>query len=832
MIHKRFIFRQLTTTKKQSVIFILCVALSIMTLVALRSFGGSVNRTLIRDARELHAADIIMRSNFPFTEPLNQAVDTLTSEGAAIASQVYEFYSVVREESQDNSLLAGLKVVDGDYPFYGEIGLASGASLQSTLASGQIIVEQLLLDRLGIAVGDSLLVGQAKLTIADVVISEPDRPVNFFSLGPRIFISTADLASLDLIKPGSRVRYTKLLKVADERQIDTLAAELSAVAAEDIETIETYRTAESSVQRFFENFLLFLGLIGIFTLLLAGIGIQSALTAFLRERNSTIAVVKTLGASSRFVTINFLVVVICLGIVGILLGLGAGFVLQQFLPTILSGFLPPEVELEITPTVLSESLLLGMLVVGLFTCLPLYHLEAMRPSFILRKENDPLQRGWPYYATVVVIILCFLGMVIWQLERIRTSLYFAGGVLALLLLSSALTYGTLWLIRRQQITQLALRQALRGLFRPRNATHAIIITLSAALAVLFCIYLIERNLNASLVQSYPDDAPNLFFLDIQPDQLTDFQDELAAETTYFPIIRASIMAINGEPIKLEEEEERGEDNLARSFNITYREMLRENETLLAGQALFDETLDTPQVSVWDVMQGSYPFAVGDQIQFRIQGVPLQATVSSIRKRTDETVEPVFGFVLRPVDLENVPQTIFTALYTEPAEIAPLQNRIVARFPNVSVIDATAVIANLAGIANRLTRVIRFFALFSIVAGLLIVVSSIFATRFARIQEAVYYKVLGAKGRFVLWVFTLENMLLGLVSALLALLLSQTGSWIMSTQLLELEYQPCVNASIGLVILTIMLVTGVGLFASISILRQRPVVFLREQSGEE
>ncbi len=156
----------------------------------------------------------------------------------------------------------------------------------------------------------------------------------------------------------------------------------------------------------------------------------------------------------------------------------------------------------------------------------------------------------------------------------------------------------------------------------------------------------------------------------------------------------------------------------------------------------------------------------------------------------------------------------------------------AAFPNVSVIDVTAAIDTFSDLARRVTKVLRFFTVFSIFAGLLIVVSAVFATRFARIEEAAYYKVLGAESRFVLRVFTLENVLLGLLSALSGLAMAQFGAWLINTQLLELDYRPFAAASIAMVLITILLVTAVGMLASVSILRSKPIQFLREQAEEE
>ncbi len=836
LLHPTFIRRQLTSTGKQSVVLMLCVALSMVTLVALRGFGDSVNRALLRDARSLQAADIVVDSNFPLSVPMVEKIQTLVEAGAVEQARLYEFISVVRVAAGEETLLTNLKVVESGYPFYGTVTLASGQALHDVLQPGVVVVAQELLDRLQLQIGDALQIGQATLTIGDVVTFEPDRPISFFTLGPRILIDSADLVALDLVKEGSRVNYTVLLKVNEESQLNSLAEELRTVR-EPQEDVETYRSARSGVQRFFDNLLLFLGLVAIFTLLLSGIGIQSALTALLRERSNTIAVIKTLGARSRFVTVNFLAVVTLLGLFGVMIGIAAGLLLERLFPLLLGDLLPPTIQLAISARTLGEGVLLGLIVVTCFTFLPIYQLDELKPSFIFRKENPPWIWRLPYLFVLLILALFFVSMVLWQLQDGWLALYFIGGTLGLLALAALLAYGALWLIQRIPLPSLMLRQALRGLFRPRNATYSIIVTLSAALAVIFCIYLLEQNLNAAFVQAYPEDAPNAIFIDLQPDQLATFGQLLGMETEYYPSVRATILAVNGEPINVEQEEQRPGDNLARPFNLTYRDYLLRDEAILGGGTLFPADsaarAGTVPVSILDELLEMHPFVLGDRITFRIQGVPLEATVTSIRTRTaEEDFRPFFLFVFPPAILQSAPQTIFAAVRMSANEIGPLRNRIVAALPNVSVIDMTETVANAAAVADRLVQVIRFFTLFSVLAGVLIVISSIFATRQARIQEAVYYKVLGAKRQFVRNVFTVENLLLGLISALLALLLAQVGGWALCYYLFEIAYQPALGASLLMVVATMVLVTGVGMAASGSILRSKPILILRELTSNE
>jgi putative ABC transport system permease protein len=350
--------------------------------------------------------------------------------------------------------------------------------------------------------------------------------------------------------------------------------------------------------------------------------------------------------------------------------------------------------------------------------------------------------------------------------------------------------------------------------------------------VVFTIYGIENNLDRTYVQAYPSDAPNLFFLDIQPDQLADFDRELGIDTRYFPIVRARILSINGNPIDRHEERQRRRgDNLARTFNLTFRADLLDDERVAIGDSLFRADWAETQVSVLDMVVKMHDLKIGDRIVFRVQGIPLEARVSSIRSRTKDSIKPFFYFVFQEDTLKDAPQTIFTAVRVEKNRIADVQTAMVKKFPNVSVIDMTETITTLAGISRKLSNTIRFFTAFGILAGLLITVSSVLATRLARTREAVYYRVLGARSGFVVTVFGLENLILGALSGVLALLISQAASWVVITRVFDIAFAPTAAAGLMMIAGATALVTAAGLLPSWTILRQKPVAFLREQAHE-
>jgi putative ABC transport system permease protein len=831
MLQWPLIIRQVRRSSKQAVLFVLCTGLSLTTLTAFSGFSDSVSRSLLNDARRLHAADIIISSYDPISGPVDRMVRDLSAAAKVKRADIYSFLSVVRAEDESTSVLAGVKVVASGYPFYGEVKLASGRPFGEVLAPGACIVEQTLLDRTGLHTGDRLRVGYATLTIADVVLSEPDRPLNFFSFGPRVFVHEADRQALGLIAKGARIRRRVLLKVADSSQVDRLAARLKAVAVQGQERVETFRTAGSRTRRFMDNFFFFLNLVGLFILLMAGLGIQGTLSALLKEKQHTIAVMKAVGATNRYLLRHYACLVGLLGAAGTALGILAGMAVQGALAKAMAPYLPADLKLTMAWSGIVEGVTLGAVVVLVFSFLPLYRVREMRPMLIFRKDAPSQTARTPCYLAAALMLLFFFALVVRHMRDVRFGLQFVGGVCALLAAAAVLTQGLLFVIRRRAYANLALRQAVKGLFRKGNATRSTIVTLTVSLSVIFANFFIEKNLDAAFVQSFPEQAPNAYFVDIQPDQTQDFLRTIGEDVELYPIVRARVAAINGKAVDRQSERQKHRDNLSRVFNLTYRHHLLENERLVEGDRLFRDAWTGPQVSILDTVAEMHPMAVGDTIRFKIQGVPLEARISSIRSRSRSSFSPFFYFVFPDKVLDQAPRTYFAALKVPPGRLGNLQRKVVSRFPNISVIDLSRTIGVFTRLMNRLSRIIRGFSVFSIGAGLLILVSAIYATRAERMVEAVYYKILGAGKAFVFKVFALENLLIGAFSGLLALMVAQAGAYWVCTVRLDIDYRWQVVPSLVMAAATMVLVVAVGLAASRSIMEKRPVTYLREQTDE-
>jgi putative ABC transport system permease protein len=245
-----------------------------------------------------------------------------------------------------------------------------------------------------------------------------------------------------------------------------------------------------------------------------------------------------------------------------------------------------------------ESMVLGFMVVALFTFVPFFRLKEMRPVVIFRKESTVSHKYWPMFVSAIGFVLFFFGLVIRHMHDLRFGFYFMATLGALILVTSMVTRLLLWILKRLRIRRIVVRQAIKGLFRQGGATWSVIVTLTASFSVIFSIYLLEQNLNTTYVKSFPPDAPNLFVIDIQPSQKEAFANFIAQPMTFYPIVRARVTAINNKTIDRRAERLKRRDNLGRTFNLTYRNSLLNDEKIIKGSGLFHNDWAVPRYRCW------------------------------------------------------------------------------------------------------------------------------------------------------------------------------------------------------------------------------------------
>jgi putative ABC transport system permease protein len=814
-VNWRLVWADVRYGRRTLALFLCSVALSITALVALGSLRANVDQSLLDQARGLIAADVQVRGTHPPGPLVMEHLRTLAAHSGSEVSRVVEFASMVSVPG--HVLLCQIKAVPPSWPWYGTVALRSARTLGTVLKPGQAVVEASLLTRLHLSVGDAIKVGAETLHIADVVTQEPDQTRRFFAFGPHLLVAAADLPRLDLLRAGSHALYRTLVKTPSAAVSEHIVEVLRPWAQHDEASVETWQSAEGRLQGFFDRLLSFLSLTATFTMVLAGLGMQSTLLAWMAQQRGAMAIFKALGARQAFLRRHYSGLAGLLTVLGLALGTAVGLALQFAAPPDLLG---PDVQVRWVFLPVLAAWATGAAVTGVFTLMPLSTVGEVRPVEIFQQRSAGRR---PPMALLAVPVL---AAVIWlQVQPARLAFQFTGGLLGVGLTMALLSAGLLSGLRRLSPRRLTVRLALRGIFRPGNQSWLLVTVLATALTVILALLTVEFNLQKEFSDTYPPDSPTLFFIDIQPDQLSAFQTRLGMAAPAYPVVPARVRAVNGRPVLPHAPGEWRRGDLDREVRLTWHDHALDSETVAGGGSIFPLPAATPQVSLTRELADEAGLRIGDRLTFTVSGVDVEAWVASTRELDESGVRPEFDYVLNPAALKEAPSTYFIALRPPDARLAELQNRMASSFPNVSSIDMHEVVKTILGRLEQLHAILSFFTAFSLVAGVLILVGALLSSEAERLQEAVYYKILGARRTFVVQVLLLEHCVLGGAAALAAVGISQAVGWTICRYWLDITYRPPLGGLSLVLILVPLALGGLSLWVGRKIWQERPAAWL-------
>jgi putative ABC transport system permease protein len=832
-------WREIRGGWRHFVFFFISISLGVSALVAVSLFSTNLEKAIQREARNLMAADIEVRSTRPLTADGAAVLAALAPRGIA---QVHVSELVGMAASGERTQLVELKAVERGYPFYGKLRAEPEGALEQVFGGPTALVEESLLIRLDLSIGDTIKLGQAELTIAGVLKKEPDRAAGAFSLGPRVLMSQQSLDATRLVQTGSRITHRYLLKLPESVNPKLLQTELVQRFADKAVRINHYEDAQPILRRFLGQLTMYLGLVGIIALLVGGIGVATNIRAFLKEKLETIAVLKVLGATPQAVLQIYLLQTLLLGVLASCAGALAGAGLQFALPPLLQRWMPVELEFQVAAVPLARGIMMGVLTTVLFALWPLLEARRLRPNLIFRKDVTSETRAPREQMGLVAIGALasgLAGLALWQADSWRTAGLFIGA----LVVAMALLQLTAWALvqgarRVPRLRSLVWRHALASLHRPGSQTRTVIVAVGIGVMVLLAVHLVERNLLWEIGQNVPTDSPSFFFIDIQPDQRQAFARLLAdrgqRDVRLTPLVRSRLSAINGEAIRSEDHEKREHGwYFTREYVLTFQKDLPKGNVIVKGQWWSDQAQapsDRPEVKVSAEEEAARHLGLrlGSSIEFDIQGARVRATISSIRKVDWGNMSTNFYFIFEPGALDGAPMTYVATARVAQGEDVALQRAIVAAFPNVSAINIRDILDSVARVVDRISLVIRFMAALAILAGLIVLAGALAAGRYQRIYDAMILKSVGARRRILAGMFLAEYMMLGTAAGFVGAVLATGLSWGVVYWLVDIGwlFQPMAIAS-GIVVTVVITVT-VGVLSTFRILGLKPLPVLRQE----
>lgn len=888
----RMALRETRAAWRHFLYFFACVALGVGALVSVSLFAANVEQAVTKEARGLMGGDVEVRLSRMLSPSGLAVLRSLETRGIA-TTHVSELVAMTAAEGRTGgssgvtTQLVELKAVEAGYPFYGVVETEPPAPLLTLLASQPVeksgvavhgaLVQESFLIRMGLSVGDRIQIGQARFVITGVLKKETDRIISLFSLGPRVMISQEGLIVSELIKPGSRVRERYLLRVPKPAEPERILYELRGRLARERAHVMAYKDAQPQLRQFIDQFARYLGLIGLTALLVGGIGVAMTVQAFLREKLTTIAVLKALGADSSTVLQIYLAQTLLFGLIGSLAGAILGASLQGALPALLFHLFPLDlVSLPIrgervTLLPVLKGIAAGLLATVLFTLWPLLRVREIRPGLILRREVELAEsedvRGlagwrirlrqrwvWPTdrlsWLAAIGMVFSLAGLAVWQARSFTIGLLFIGALaVAVVLLQSAafcLVRGLAKVSSPRLKRSLVVRLGLANVYRPGSQAAGVLVAVGIGIMVIVAVALIERSLVRQLGETRLVGAPTFFFIDIQPDQKDAFQRLILDRATnsrleLTPLVRSRLHAINGGLINTDtlrkQEKEHGEGKTwyyTRDYVLTFLEEIPKDNVLTKGTWWSNPEMrrrgkvGVPLVSVEEEAARNLGLDIGSIVAFDIQGSIVAAKVASLRRVNWSSFSTNFYMVLSPGSLEGAPFTYVATVRVSPAEEVPLQQAVVTAFPNVTAINIGDVLATFTHVLERLSLAIKAMALFCILAGGVVMAAALVTTRYRRLYESVLFTVLGATRGMIARSFATEYAVLGLVAGFIGVVLASLLSWAFLFFFTDLDWALEPKTLAAALALTVVLTLTVGFLTTFRILGQRPLAVLRRE----
>ena len=843
----RMALREFRASWRRLMFFFLCVAVGVGGIVTLRSLIQNVRVALTAEARSLTAGDVYIRTDQLLADETRAAIDARLSELEEVdRTETIDTTTMVRLLNPDSvrTKVVELRGVQSEFPFYGQFELGAGQSYSfELLADHGALVGPELLTQLDLSVGDQIAIGEVAFTIRDVIYTEPGRQLGGFSFGPRVLVAYDAVAETGLLTFASRANRQMLLRIPDQGQVDPLVEQLRGDLADAFVRVGSYRQTENRIERNLSQAENYLSLVGFVVVILGGIGVWSVTRVFVQQRLKSVAILRCLGATAGRVLAVYVLQVTLLGLGGSVLGIGVAQLMLWAVPASLAEQAATVAGLSAVSTsptgsAVVQGLAVGVLVSLLFALVPLLDIRHAKPLLLLRQGASVPRQGfdWIRIGVMASVGAALVLVASWQAASLEVGLYVVGGFTLVAFALYLIGRGLIFAIQPLQTTSwFPLRHAVLNLSRPGNQTRVILLAVGLGSFFIIGVQALQTNLLSNFELELRDDAPDMFLIDVQEDQVEGMRDllETGAGVTpeLIPVLRARVTGVDGQQVQFDDVRSARRAGLGREYTVTYRSHLEENERVIDGEFWDDQPSSIPEVSIEEDLQEERGLQVGDLVRFDVLGRPIEARVTSVRAVDwDDSRSGGFMFLFRPGSLDDAPHT-YLAFFQGPSETEPrarLQRDIVASYANVLVIDGFEVIRTIRRVLDYVTMAISVVGGIALFSGGLILIGSVAMTKFQRLYESAIFKTLGANTRLLTMMLVLEYGVLGTLAGVVGSLGALVLTWVLTRQVFEIAWFVSPASSIGGVVVTALVVGIVGVGSSIDVLRRKPLTTLRAE----
>ncbi|MFK8077274.1 MAG: ABC transporter permease [Granulosicoccus sp.] len=784
----KFAWRSLARDLKAGELRVLALALlvAVASVTAVGFFTDRIGRAVERQAGDVLAADLIATSGFPLPEALFESIADRPLDSA----QHIRFPSVVVNPRDESQLVAVKAVTDG-YPLRGTLKLADigepAVALPSNTSApkvGNVWVDGQLLAALALSAGDTLELGASTFSVSRVILFEPDRGQNAFEFAPRVMINMQDLAAAELIGEGSRARYT-LLMSGPTAELEAARDFINAQYSDQVR-VQGVRDGSPQMKRALDRAQRFLGLASVVTVLLAGAAIALAVRHFAYRQADASAVMRTLGATRNEVIVWLSARLALIAIVASMAGIVIGWFAQLILAELLAGWFGLTLP---APGVLSP--LIGMMTAFIalagFGLLPIIKAGRVNVMSVLQRDYSGLDSS-SLVASALGLLATFLVVFLLSKDALLSAIVVVGVVA---MLSVFGVFGRLLISAVRAMAGQRYRLSTAGLKRRAASSVVQLAAFAMGIMALLLISIVRVDLLAAWEQDLPADAPNVFVVNIQPDQVEGFAKQLESQgiqsTGIYPMVRARLIAHNGKSIVNDEASEQQLRRARREYNLSFSNTLPLNNEIVAGEWWAEDGSAPPLLSIEQEWAEERGYAIGDTLTFKAAGVETTATVANWREVDWESFQVNFFAVSSPAMLEGLPSTYVTSFHIE-ENFAAATTGWVRQFPGIATLDIGAIITRVKSLMDRASLAVEYVFLFTLLAGFCVLLAAVQSSQGERIRESALLRALGASHKQLREAVVLEFAILGAIAGLLAAVFATGIAWSLSQYVFELPFR--------------------------------------------
>jgi putative ABC transport system permease protein len=791
-------------------VLLICLCLGVAAIAGVGSIRAAIQNGLDTQAATILGGDAQIQFTYRFADDEERA---WMEENALLVSELADFRSMATTLKGDEveRSLTQVKAVDNAYPIYGEIILDPAIPLSEALETRDrpgAVVEQALLDRLDIDVGDKITLGTQQFDIRAVIVREPDATGAGFAFGPRTIVKLDALEQSGLLAAGTLFDSAYRLQIDQSTQLSDLETRANAAFSDTGLRWRDSRNASPGIARAVDRIGAFLVLVGLAGLIVGGIGVSAAVRSYLGRKTSTIATLKTLGARGREIFAIYFIQIGLMAILGITAGVALGTLTPIILGNIFASALPVPAVFTIYPQPILEAALYGLLASAIFSLWPLARARDIRAADLFRDaatSTKTLPKA-QYLIAVAVLTALLIASAAYFSGVPTLTLWVSFGLAASFLALLAVSFGTHKLAKYLAGTKLPRRApathlALRAIGAAGNDAAPVILSMGLGLTVLAAIAQIDANLQNRIETEFPDIAPSYFVVDIQNDQLDPFLNTARADAAVTqietaPMLRGVINRINGQPAK-----ETAGDHwvLNGDRGVSYADTKPDDAILTAGDWWPEDYQGPPLVSFAEEEGLEMGLSVGDEITVNILGRDLTATIANFREVDFSSMGINFIMIMNDTALAGAPHSHIATVYADAQADSRLVRSFSEAFPNITAIGVRDAIARVGDALAALSSAMRWGASATLLTGFVVLIGAAAAGERKRTYEAAILKTLGATRARILSSFAIRSLILGFAAGLIALIAGATAAWAVMTFVMEAEFTLAPASAISIII---------------------------------